>query len=76
VDGSFASAALFEPVRAQMEQTDDRELAEVANPFLSWSIFDPRAAVARLEQVSSSRGLWTTAYSAAPKEAPRYNLAS
>jgi len=41
---------LFEPVRALMEQTDDQELARWQFEFLGWSIFDPRAAVARLEQ--------------------------
>ncbi len=56
------AAALFEPVRAQIEQTDDRELAVWGNQFLSWSIFDPRAAVARLEQVFSDTGLSTGAY--------------
>jgi len=45
------AAALFEPVRAQMEQTDDQELARWQFEFLGWSIFDPRAAVGRLEQV-------------------------
>ena len=45
------AAAIFEPVRSQIEQTEDRELAHWGNQFLSWSIFDPRAAVARLEQV-------------------------
>ena len=45
------AAALFEPIRTLMEQTDDRELVEWGNQFLGWSIFDPRAAVARLEQV-------------------------
>jgi len=45
------AAALFEPVRTQIEQTDDQELAEGGNMFLDWSVFDPRAAVARLEQV-------------------------
>ena len=34
-----------------MEQTGDRELASLGLDFLAWSIFDPRAAVARLEQV-------------------------
>jgi len=50
------AAALFEPVRALMEKTDDRELAELENPFLEWSIFDPRAAVARLEQTPIAFG--------------------
>ncbi len=46
------AAALFEPVRKQIEQTDERSLANNALPFTSWSIFDPRAAAAKLEQVS------------------------
>jgi len=45
-----AAAALFESVRALMDQTDDRELAGWGH-FVAWSIFDPRAAVARLEQL-------------------------
>jgi len=45
------AAALFEPSRAQMEQTDDRELATWAAEFRAWSFFDPRAAVARLEKL-------------------------
>ncbi len=58
------AAAVFEPVRAQMEQADNEDLAAVANPlqgwptpFLGWSIFDPRAAVARLEQVPATAGI-------------------
>jgi hypothetical protein len=45
------AAALFEPLRDQMEQTDDRKLAN-SRLFAEWSLFDPRAAVARLEQVT------------------------
>jgi hypothetical protein len=45
------AAALFEPIRAQLEHTDDQALAGSSSEFLAWSIFDPRAAVARLEQV-------------------------
>lgn len=48
------AAALFEPSQARMEHTEDRELATWSNEFLAWSLFDPRAAVARLEQVSLS----------------------
>ena len=58
------AAAVFEPVRAQMEQADNEDLAAVANPlqgwptpFLGWSIFDPRAAVARLEQVPATAAI-------------------
>ncbi len=43
------AAALFEPVRAVMEKTADAELASRRGDFLTWSLFDPRAAVARLE---------------------------
>ena len=50
------AAALFEPVRTEMEQTDERALAEWGNQFLSWSIFDPRAAVARLEKIPIAVG--------------------
>ena len=44
------AAALFEPLRDQIEQTDDKRLAN-SQRFRGWSLFDPRAAVARLEQV-------------------------
>jgi hypothetical protein len=42
------AVALFEPIRDQMERTDDMALARESTAFLSWSIFDPRAAAARL----------------------------
>ncbi len=45
------AAALFEPIRVQLEHTDDLALARSREEFLAWSIFDPRAAVARLKQV-------------------------
>jgi Carboxypeptidase regulatory-like domain len=45
------AAALYESVRAEIEQTDDGVLADWGNQFLAWSLFDPRAADARLEQV-------------------------
>ncbi len=48
------AAALFEPSRARMEHTEDRELATWSNEFLAGSLFDPRAAVARLEKVPVS----------------------
>jgi hypothetical protein len=47
------TAALFEPVRDQMEQSDDKRLAN-STRFVGWALFDPRAAVARLEQVPFS----------------------
>ncbi len=56
------AAALFEPVRAQMERTDDEDLARLNDSYLGWSLFDPRAAVARLEQVPIAVGLQTGAY--------------
>ncbi len=49
------AAALFEPVRDQMEQMDEPALADASLEFLSWSLFDPRAAVARLERLPVSR---------------------
>jgi Carboxypeptidase regulatory-like domain len=45
------AVALFEPIRAQLEHTDDLALARSPEEFLAWLIFDPRAAVARLKQV-------------------------
>jgi len=45
------AAALFEPSRARMEQTDGRALAIWATEFRAWSLLDPRAAVARLERL-------------------------
>jgi hypothetical protein len=46
-----AATALFEPVRVWMDHAGDQELANSAVEFQAWSILDPRAAVARLEQV-------------------------
>ena len=34
-----------------MDQTDDRELATQRSEFMSWVLFNPRAAVARIEQL-------------------------
>jgi hypothetical protein len=45
------AAAIFEPIRAQMERVGDRSLTGWSDEFLGWSIFDPGAAVARLERV-------------------------
>ena len=47
------AAIVFEPVRAWLEHADDRELARPVVPlaFEAWSLFDPRAAAARLEQL-------------------------
>jgi hypothetical protein len=42
------AAALFEPVRASMESADNS--GPTVMGFLAWSVFDPRAAVARLER--------------------------
>jgi hypothetical protein len=44
------AAALYERLRDQIEQTDDKTLSN-SRRFVGWSLFDPRAAVARLEQV-------------------------
>ena len=47
------AAILFEPVRAGLEHADERELTRPVVPiaFQAWSLIDPRAAVARLEQL-------------------------
>jgi hypothetical protein len=45
------AAVLFEPVRARIENTAEPALAGPAVDYLCWSIFDPRTAVARLEEV-------------------------
>jgi hypothetical protein len=47
------AAAVFEPVRSSLANADDPELAGGAwsLAFEAWSILDPRAAVAKLEQV-------------------------
>ena len=42
---------LFEPSRARLEHTEDRELATWVSEFETWSSFDPRGAVARLERL-------------------------
>jgi len=43
--------ALFEPIRDEMEHTDEPALARASTAFLSWSVFDPRAAAARVEKL-------------------------
>jgi RNA polymerase sigma factor (sigma-70 family) len=52
------AATLFEPERVQMERTNDGELAlgRLATGSQRWSIIDPRAAVARLEQMPTTVG--------------------
>jgi hypothetical protein len=45
------AAALFEPSRDRIEHTEDRLLATWSSEFGAWASFDPRAAVARLENV-------------------------
>jgi len=50
------AAALFEPVQDWIEHADDQELDRRVAVFQAWSIFDPRAAVARLAQVPLSSG--------------------
>ncbi len=49
------AAALFEPSRARIEQADNGELESWQSEFVTWSYFDPRAAVSRLEKVPVSR---------------------
>jgi hypothetical protein len=48
------AAALFEPTRQRIEHAEDRDLATWRAEFLAWSLFDPRAAVDRLEKVPVS----------------------
>ena len=55
------AAALFEPIRERLEHTDDAELARWGPEFQGWSTFDPRAAIARLEQVPVIASLENTA---------------
>jgi Carboxypeptidase regulatory-like domain len=43
------AAALFEPVRARIDQPRGDHPANWASKFVAWSLFDPRAAVACLE---------------------------
>jgi hypothetical protein len=45
------AAALFEPTRARMERADAADLAAWSIEFEAWALFDPRAAVARLEKL-------------------------
>jgi len=56
-----AAAAVFETDRALMDQTDDRELAARVDWFRSWSLLDPRATVARIEQLRATTDLDTRA---------------
>ncbi len=55
------AAAVFEADRAMMEQSDDRELATRGHWFLSWLLLDPRATVARVEQLRATTDLDTKA---------------
>jgi hypothetical protein len=45
------AAALLEPLLQRMEKATDRELVGWDMAFEAWTIFDPRAAVARLEKI-------------------------
>jgi hypothetical protein len=45
------AATLFEPARARLERADDLDTVASRYDFLTWSLFDPRAAVARLERI-------------------------
>jgi hypothetical protein len=57
------AATLFEPVRAEIEQTENVDLAAGGwqTQFEAWSLLDPRAAVARLEQLPIPKDLNTSA---------------
>jgi hypothetical protein len=46
------AAALFELVRARIDLASGDQSADWTREFLAWSLFDPRAAVARLETLS------------------------
>ena len=48
------ATALFEPIRYRIDRADDREMARWTVEFLAWSMLDPHAAAARLEQVQVS----------------------
>jgi hypothetical protein len=48
------ASVVFEPVRARIEAMDDSELDNWTIALMSWSIFDPRAAAARLERASAA----------------------
>jgi hypothetical protein len=45
------AAALFETIQDQMKQSDAPAPVRASTMFLGWSVFDPRAAVARLESI-------------------------
>ena len=47
-----------------MEETSDPDLASSRYDFLTWSLFDPRAAVARLERTPLSPNGAETAHNA------------
>ena len=53
--------ALFEQVRARIDQASGDQSADWAREFLAWSLFDPRAAVARLETLPIDSKLQTNA---------------
>jgi hypothetical protein len=50
------SSLVFEPLRARIEAMADAELDNWTIAFMSWSIFDPRAAAERLERASAAAG--------------------
>ena len=45
------AGALFEPARARLDLGSGDESADLTIDFRAWSLFDPRAAVARLEKL-------------------------
>jgi hypothetical protein len=46
------AAALFEPVRAEIERAGNDPSADWSRVLAAWSRFDPRAAVARIETLA------------------------
>jgi hypothetical protein len=46
------AAAVFEPLRAEIERAGDGQLESRLFDFVSWSMFDPRGAAARLARAS------------------------
>jgi hypothetical protein len=59
------AAAVFEPIRRRIERADDADLASWTREFVAWSLFDPRAAAARIDRVPLPKNLDVNAGSVA-----------
>ncbi len=58
------AAVLFEPARVRIDQASGDQATDWSSEFLAWSLFDPRAAVARLETLPVDPNLQNNAINA------------